>query len=41
MNIVIYLRKSRADIELESKGEMETLARHEKNIIGCSKKEKS
>jgi site-specific DNA recombinase len=28
----MYLRKSRADIEAESKGEMETLARHEKAL---------
>ena len=28
----IYLRKSRADIEAEAKGEGETLARHEKML---------
>lgn len=34
----IYLRKSRADIEAESKGEMETLARHEKLLLEVAKK---
>ena len=29
----IYLRKSRADIELEAKGEMETLSRHKKILL--------
>lgn len=29
----IYLRKSRADIELEAKGELETLARHRKTLL--------
>ena len=34
----MYLRKSRADIELEATGEMETLARHEKILLGTAKK---
>lgn len=34
----IYLRKSRADVELEATGEMETLARHEKILLGTAKK---
>lgn len=38
MPYAIYLRKSRADIELEQKGEMETLARHEKALIELAKK---
>ena len=29
----LYLRKSRADLEAEAKGEGETLARHEKMLI--------
>lgn len=29
----LYLRKSRADLELEARGEMETLARHEKALL--------
>lgn len=33
----IYLRKSRADLELEAKGEMETLARHKKILLDFSK----
>lgn len=36
----LYLRKSRADIELEAKGELETLARHEKILLDLSKKMK-
>lgn len=32
MNYAIYLRKSRADIEAEANGELETLARHEKQL---------
>lgn len=38
MSYAIYLRKSRADIELEQKGEMETLARHEKALLELAKK---
>lgn len=34
----IYLRKSRADIEAESSGEGETLARHEKALLSHAKK---
>ena len=34
----MYLRKSRADIELEAIGEMETLARHEKVLLDIAKK---
>src|SRR5690554_1932838 len=37
---VIYLRKSRADIEAESHGEGETLARHEKILLDLAKKMK-
>ena len=33
----VYLRKSRADLELEAKGEMETLARHKKILLDFSK----
>ena len=29
---VMYLRKSRADIQAEEQGELETLARHEKAL---------
>lgn len=35
----LYLRKSRADLELESKGEMETLARHEKTLLELAKRQ--
>ena len=34
----IYLRKSRADIEAENKGEDETLARHQKILLDLSQK---
>lgn len=34
----IYLRKSRADVEAEQKGEGETLARHEKILTDLAKK---
>ena len=34
----IYLRKSRKDEEAETKGEGETLARHEKILINLAKK---
>ncbi len=37
---VMYLRKSRADIELESLGEVETLLRHEKLLLDLAKKQK-
>lgn len=33
MPYCLYLRKSRADLELEARGEMETLARHEKALL--------
>lgn len=36
----LYLRKSRADKELEAMGEMETLARHEKILLELAKKQK-
>ena len=38
MPYCIYLRKSRADIELEAQGEMETLARHQKILLDLAKK---
>lgn len=34
----IYLRKSRADVEAEARGEGETLARHKKTLVELSKK---
>lgn len=34
----LYLRKSRADLEAEARGEGETLARHEKILLGLAKK---
>lgn len=34
----LYLRKSRADLELEAKGEMETLARHKKQLLELAKR---
>jgi hypothetical protein len=36
----IYLRKSRADTEAEARGEMETLARHEKQLTELAHKMK-
>jgi DNA invertase Pin-like site-specific DNA recombinase len=36
MSYAIYLRKSRADAEAEARGELETLARHEKQLIELS-----
>lgn len=33
----LYLRKSRIDIEAEAKGDMETLARHEKQLLSYAK----
>lgn len=38
MSYVIYLRKSRADIEAEMHGEGETLLRHEKALLELAKK---
>lgn len=38
MSYCIYLRKSRADVEAEARGEGETLARHEKILLGLAKK---
>lgn len=40
MTVAMYLRKSRADLELEANGEMETLARHEKILLDVAKKQK-
>ena len=34
----LYLRKSRADLEAEERGEGETLARHEKMLIELSRR---
>lgn len=36
----IYLRKSRADAEAEARGELETLARHEKTLLELAQKMK-
>ena len=38
MSYCIYLRKSRADAELEARGEGETLARHEKTLLELAQK---
>lgn len=38
MAYCIYLRKSRADIELEERGEGETLARHKKTLLALARK---
>jgi len=38
MNVAIYLRKSRADLELEKNGEFETLAKHRATLIEYAKK---
>ncbi|MDR3090637.1 MAG: recombinase family protein [Clostridiales bacterium] len=35
----VYLRKSRADAEAEARGEGETLARHEKELLGLAKRQ--
>lgn len=35
-NYVIYLRKSRADVEAEQRGEGETLARHERELLALA-----
>ena len=40
MAYCMYLRKSRADIEAEARGEGETLARHEKILLDLAKKMK-
>lgn len=40
MPYLIYLRKSRADIEAEARGEGETLARHEKILLELAKRSK-
>lgn len=37
---VIYLRKSRADMEAEQHGELETLARHEKALLELANRQK-
>src|SRR5690625_2399565 len=37
-NYAIYLRKSRADQELEERGEGETLARHRRVLLSLGKK---
>lgn len=37
---LIYLRKSRADMEAENRGEGETLARHERILLDLSKRQK-
>lgn len=39
-NYALYLRKSRADVEAEEHGEVETLARHEKTLRELAKKMK-
>lgn len=41
MQYCIYLRKSRADIEAEARGEGETLARHEHALLELSKNSNS
>lgn len=38
MAYLIYLRKSRADMEAESRGDGETLARHEKTLLDLAKR---
>lgn len=40
MPYCIYLRKSRADLEAESHGEGETLARHERTLLELARKQK-
>lgn len=39
MAYCIYLRKSRSDMELEAKGELETLARHEKILLEYARRQ--
>ena len=38
MAYCLYLRKSRADMEAEARGEGETLARHEKLLLEVAKR---
>lgn len=38
MSYLIYLRKSRADLEAEARGEGETLARHEETLLALAKR---
>ena len=38
MQYCLYLRKSRADAEAEARGEVETLARHQKILMELAKK---
>lgn len=40
MNYAIYLRKSRADVDAEKQGELETLARHEKTLMDYARRNK-
>jgi len=40
MNVAIYLRKSRADVEAEKRGEGETLAKHKKALLELTKQKK-
>ena len=40
MPYLIYLRKSRADLDAEARGEGETLARHEKTLLDLARKMK-
>lgn len=40
MNVAIYLRKSRADVEAEKRGEGETLAKHKKALLELAKQKK-
>lgn len=40
MNVCIYLRKSRADIEAEKEGEFETLTRHKTTLLKVAKEKK-
>lgn len=35
----LYLRKSRADVEAESRGEGETLARHQAQLLELAKRQ--
>lgn len=39
MPYCLYLRKSRSDIEAESRGESETLARHEKTLLDLARRQ--
>lgn len=36
MNVAMYLRKSRSDLEAEARGEGETLAKHRKNLLALA-----